>query len=168
MIIREATSADAARLAEIYAYYVLNTAITFEIDAPDEKEFARRIKKTEEKYPYIVCGEEGRVLGYAYASPLKGRAAYYPSVELSVYIDKDVRGKGIGKALYAELEKRLKKQNITNLYACITYADSPDEYLTDASVKFHLRMGFKEVGEFHNCAEKFGNRYGVKWLEKFL
>lgn len=168
MIIRNAETADAERLAEIYAYYTEKTAITFEYDAPDKAEFERRIKKTEEKYPYIVCEKDGTVAGYAYASPLKDRAAYYPSVELSVYLHKDARGGGIGRALYSELEKKLKEQNITNLYACIAFTDIPDEYLTNASVEFHRRMGFTEAGEFHGCAEKFGRHYSIKWMEKIL
>ena len=75
-MIRSATTDDAGRLLEIYAYYVKNTAITFECDVPSPDEFRERIENTLRKYPYLVLEEDGTVLGYAYAGPFVGRAAY--------------------------------------------------------------------------------------------
>ena len=74
--VRDAKIEDAQRILEIYAYYVENTAITFEYDVPSKEEFKQRMRKTMQKYPYLVIEKEGRVYGYAYAGPFKERAAY--------------------------------------------------------------------------------------------
>ncbi len=106
--------------------------------------------------------------GYAYAAAFKERAAYDWSVETTVYVDKSRKKCGIGKALYDELERRLKKINITNMYACIAYPEKEDEYLTKNSVQFHEHAGFKLVGEYHKCANKFGRWYNMVWMEKII
>ena len=84
--IRAATPDDAEKLLEIYRYYVLNTAISFEYNAPDLEEFRARIVKTLQKYPYLVAEQEGVILGYAYAGPFVGRKAYDWSAETTVYV----------------------------------------------------------------------------------
>lgn len=91
--IRQAKTSDAAALVAIYAPYVEETAITFEYFVPSVEEFETRILKTLEKFPYLVAEENGEVLGYAYASTYYGRAAYDWTVELSVYVSKESRGK---------------------------------------------------------------------------
>lgn len=170
MKIRSANMGDGEEISKIYSYYVENTAITFETVSPTGEEFEKRISDVLlGGYPYIVAEEHGKILGYAYAVRLGKREAYFPSTEVSVYVKKDARNTGIGKLLYGELEKELKKRNITNLYACITCAtEENDNYVTDASVRFHHKMGYSEVGHFNRCGEKFGRRYSVKWMEKIL
>ncbi len=103
--IRSARIEDAADLVAIYAPYVEKTAITFETEVPTVEAFASRIEKTLEKFPYLVAVEEGKVVGYAYASTYYARAAYDWTVELSVYIKQEARG--IGTLLYNALEKDL-------------------------------------------------------------
>ena len=127
--LRAATEKDAERILEIYAPYIIKTAITFEYDVPTVDEFRSRIKKTLERYPYIVACEGEKIVGYAYASPFKGRAAYDHSAEPSIYVDENEHKKGIGRLLYSALEKALGKMNITNLEACITHAAVEDKYL---------------------------------------
>lgn len=170
MIIRSANIGDGEEISKIYSHYVENTAITFETVSPTGEEFEKRIEEVLlAGYPYTVTEEDGEILGYAYAVRLGKREAYFPSAEASVYVKRDVRNRGIGKLLYGELEKELKKRNITNLYACITCAtEENDPYVTDASVRFHHKMGYNEVGHFNSCGEKFGRRYSVKWMEKIL
>ena len=146
---------DAERLLEIYDYYVKNTAITFEYTTPTIEEFRGRIEKTMQKYPYLVAEKDGVIAGYAYAGAFVGRAAYDWSCETSIYLDKNARRCGIGKTLYAALEKELKKMGILNMYACIGYPDNEDEYLTKNSADFHSHIGFTQVGEFHKCGYKF-------------
>lgn len=166
--IRDAKIEDAKELLAIYAPYVLNTAITYEYDVPTEEEFTLRIKNTLSKFPYLVAILDGKIVGYAYAGVLKGRRAYDCSVETSIYIDQSHHGKGIGRMMYDALEARLKAQGITNMYACIAYTEHEDEYLTNASVRFHERMGFKLCGTFHRCAVKFERSYDMVWMEKFI
>ena len=95
MRIRSATTQDAARLLAIYTYYVEKTAISFECEVPSLAEFTGRIAKTLLKYPYLVMEEDGVVQGYTYAGPFKERAAYNRSCELSIYLDRDVKGRGV-------------------------------------------------------------------------
>ncbi|WP_297917684.1 GNAT family N-acetyltransferase [uncultured Campylobacter sp.] len=106
----------------------------------------------------------GQILGYAYASAFKERAAYDWSAECSVYVSQNVRALGIGRLLYEALQRALRAQNIVDMNACIAYGD--DEYLNDASVRFHERMGFRFVGRFERCAYKFGRWYDMAWMQK--
>lgn len=166
--IRTATPDDAKELVAIYDYYVKETAITFEYETPSVEEFTGRIEKVLEKYPYIVIEKGKEILGYAYASTFKDRDAYQWSVELSIYIQKDVRRAGLGRMLYDELERRLKAQGILNLYACIGYPDEEDEHLTLDSVKFHEKLGYSMIGKFNKCGYKFGTWYSMVWMEKLI
>jgi phosphinothricin acetyltransferase len=168
MRIREASLSDAPRLLEIYAYYIENTAITFEYDVPKEDAFILRMKNTMEKYPYLVAEENGIVQGYAYAGAFVGREAYRFSCALSIYLDHNARGKGYGRALYEALEARLKAMGIRNLYACIGDPIREDEYLTRNSEQFHRHLGFTKVGEFHRCGYKFRRWYNMIWMEKII
>lgn len=166
--IRTAQASDAKRLLEIYAPYVLNTAITFEYDVPSLEEFTRRIEHTLIKYPYLVIEDNDEIWGYAYVSPFKERKAYDWAVETSIYIDESKKRLGLGKALYLKLEKILKKQNILNLNACIAYPKDTDGHLTKDSVYFHEKLGYRTVAEFHECGYKFGTWYNMIWMEKFI
>ena len=168
MEIRTAGKEDAGRLLEIYAYYVKNTAISYEYDVPSLEEFENRIVRTLEKYPYLLAVEDGVIRGYAYAGVFKARAAYDHSCEVSIYLDRASRGKGYGRALYEALEDSLKKREITNLYACIADPIREDEYLTRNSEQFHHHLGYSRVGEFHKCAFKFGRWYNMIWMEKII
>ena len=98
MRIRMAGLEDAAALLAIYAPYVRETAITFEYDVPSEKEFAGRIAHTLEKFPYLVAENDGEIVGYAYAGAFHPRAAYQWCAEMSVYVKRDARRMGVGRA----------------------------------------------------------------------
>lgn len=171
--IRMAEETDAEELLSIYSYYVKNTAITFEWVVPSVEEFRERIKNIKKKYPYLVAEvldseNKKHIIGYCYAGPFRTRAAYAWTIETSIYINKDCRRSGAGKLLLQELEKRLTEQNVLNVYAGITYIDEEDEYLTHDSIKFHEKMGYKQVARFHKCGYKFGRWYDLVFTEKML
>lgn len=166
--IRKAALDDARRLLEIYAYYVTETAITFEYDVPSLEEFRNRIAATLSQYPYLVLEKEGRIMGYAYAGAFVGRAAYSRSCEMTIYLDHMIRGKGFGRMLYEALEAQLKHRGILNLYACIGDPLTEDKYLTKNSECFHSHLGYRKVGEFHKCGYKFGRWYNMIWMEKII
>lgn len=166
--IRMATEADAEEILKIYSPYITNTAITFEYDIPSVAEFSRRIKDTLQMYPYIVAFEEKRMVGYAYASAFKERAAYNWAVETTVYLKQDCRGRGLGKKLYLTLEDILKRQNIINLNACIAYTSVEDVHLDNTSIAFHEHLGYSKVAHFSKCGYKFGTWYDMIWMEKML
>lgn len=168
MIIRIARMEDAEALLHIYAPYVEKTAITFEYDVPTAGEFACRMAKVMEKYPCLVAERDGKIVGYAYASSFHPRAAYGWCAETSIYVDMNIRGAGIGGALYKKLEEALKMQGVLNLNACIGFAEPEDEYLKNDSVSFHAHFGYEMVGRFHRCGWKFGRWYDMVWMEKMI
>ena len=161
MNIRFATPSDAATLLAIYAPYVENTAITFEYEVPTIEDFANRIEKTLEKYPYLVAEEDGLILGYAYASTYYARAAYDWAVELSVYVSQDARGKRVGSRLYDELEDLLEQMGYMHFLACISL---PNE----ASLALHRKRGYQQVAHFPKIGYKFERWHDIVWLQKSL
>ena len=168
-MIRIAREDDAEALLNIYTPYVKNSAVTFECSVPDTKEFCSRIRKTLLEYPYLVAVEDERIVGYAYAGSFHSRAAYKHTAEVSIYIDPEYQGRGIGKALYGELEKLLVAQNVNLLCACITETDREnDEHWTDASIRFHEKMGYVLVGRHYECGYKFEKWYSIIWMEKLI
>ena len=169
MEIRLATADDAEGILAVYAPYIRDTAVTFEYDVPEIGAFRSRIEETLKNYPYLVAAEEGKIVGYAYAGPLGKRAAYQHSAEMSIYLDGGCRRRGIGRQLYRELEKRLLRQNVFTVYAGVTASDREDDaFVTDGSIRFHNRMGYTKIGEYHLCGYKFGQWYSVIWMEKLL
>ena len=166
--IRVARESDAAALRDIYAPYVERTAVSFEYEAPDVAAFLERIRRVQERYPYLVAESGGELLGYAYAGSFHTREAYSWSAEASIYLRMDCRRMGIGSALYRALEAALRAMGVRRLYASIAVPDEPDEHLTLDSVRFHAAMGYRTVGEFHHCGWKFGRWYNTRWMEKVL
>ncbi|HEM3624676.1 TPA: N-acetyltransferase [Streptococcus suis] len=159
--IRNAQAEDAANLVAIYAPYVEKTAITFETQVPAVEDFANRIEKTLKKFPYLVAVEEGKIVGYAYASTYYARAAYDWTVELSVYVQKEARGKGIGNLLYTVLEEELTARGFKNFLACIALPNP-------ASIALHEKRGYQQVAHFKKVGYKFGTWHDIVWLQKSL
>ncbi|CYW19313.1 GNAT family N-acetyltransferase [Streptococcus suis] len=159
--IRSTRIEDAADLVAIYAPYVEKTAITFETEVPTVEAFASRIEKTLEKFPYLVAVEEGKIVGYAYASTYYARAAYDWTVEFSVYVQKEARGKGIGNLLYTALEEELTARGFKNFLACIALPNP-------ASIALHEKKGYQQVAHFKKVGYKFGTWHDIVWLQKSL
>ena len=169
MNLRIVTKEDAASILRIYAPYVKNTAVTFEYDVPEEEEMRCRIENTLEEYPYLVAEEDGIIVGYAYAGRVYGREADKHCAEVSIYVDTNCRGNGIGSRLYQELERWLIKQNVFVVYACIAETErTEDEFLSDASIRFHEKTGYVTVGRHSLCGYKFDRWYSVIWMEKVI
>ena len=166
--VRTATAGDAASLLGIYSYYVENTAVTFEYEPPTLGEFRERILSALPKYPYLCVTRGDEIVGFAFAHAFRERPAYDYSVETTIYIRHDLRGKGCGRLVYTALEDELRRMGVTNMYACVGLADVEDEYLTNASPRFHEKMGFNTVGVFRNCGYKFGRWYSMIWMEKII
>lgn len=160
-IISPAGPGDAPALLAVYRPYVEKTAVTFEYRVPTEEEFAGRVRHVLERYPYLKAEADGELVGYAYASRFKDRAAYAWSVETSIYVKEGFHGKGIGRALYRALEGALQRQNVQNLNACIAFPN-PE------SIAFHERMGYALVAHFHQCGFKNGQWWDMVWMEKAL
>lgn len=156
--IRLANLNDATTILEIYSPYVLNTAISFEVEAPDFSEMQQRISENLKNFPWIVFEVDNSVVGYAYAAPFKSRSAYSWSVETTIYVKNSYLGKGIGKKLYADLLQRLKKQGVVNAIGGISL---PNE----ASVRLHESMGFNQVAQFKEVGFKLGKWWDVGYWQ---
>ncbi len=156
MMIRAAELSDAEVLVKIYNPYIKETTVTYEYEEISAEEFRARMEAVMPRYPYIVAEEKGEVLGYAYGSPYHVRAAYQWDCDLSVYVRKDARGKGIGKVLFSKLLDILTKQGYVNAYSFI---DSPNPM----SEAIHKKFGFAEIGCLHKAGFKFG-----RWLDMKL
>jgi phosphinothricin acetyltransferase len=149
---------DAAACAAIYAPNVEGSPVSFEERAPDAAELARRIAATSRTHPWLVAEEGGRVVGYAYACPHRGRPAYRWAVDVSVYVSPSHHRRGCGRLLYRELFARLRQQGFTAAFAGITL---PNE----ASVGLHESLGFRRVGVFHDVGWKRGAWRDVGWWQ---
>lgn len=156
--IRSAAPQDAPYILGVYAPYVLGTSVSFETEVPSLEEFRRRVQETQAKFPWLVCEDDGRVVGYAYASPHRSRCAYEWSVESTVYIEAGYQRKGIGTRLYRELFRLLKAQGVVNVFAGIT---QPNE----GSVSLHESLGFVPIGRFKDVGFKQGKWWDVGWWQ---
>ena len=159
--IRMASVKDAEVLLQIYAPYCTDTVISFEYEVPALEEFVERIQTIQKKYPYLVAVQEGKIVGYAYASQHKSRAAYQWNVETSIYMDRNYQSNGVGSLLYEKLIELLRKQNIRNVYACVTLPNEKSE-------RIHAKFGFKLIGRFRDTGYKCGAWHEVGWFEKRL
>lgn len=158
-MIRPATEKDVPEILSIYAPYVETSTATFEYDVPCHRSFLQRFLDITAQYPWLVWEEEGRILGYAYASAPYTRAAFSWCAEPSVYLRPEAKGRGIGKNLYALLEEILSQQGYQVLYALITSENRE-------SIRFHKKMGYEEKVDFPNCGYKFHRWLGLIWMEK--
>ncbi len=161
MTIRDARRSDVPAMLAIYAPFVEHTAVSFEYDVPTEAEFARRLEEHQAAFPWLVCEENGRVMGYAYAGRAFERAAYGWNAEISCYLAPELRGRGVGRSLYARIEEILTRLGYYKLFAVVTSANAP-------SVAFHRALGFRDAACFRNVGYKQGGWYDVLWLEKTL
>ena len=161
MNIRFATPDDAARIAEIYAPFVGGSAVSFEMNAPDGEEMAKRIAKLWPTHPWIVAEEDGVVLGYAYGSPYRERRAYQWAVEVTVYLAPEARGKGLGRTLYEKLLEILTRQGFTKAYGVIALPNP-------GSIGLHEAVGFTPFAVYRDIGFKNGAWHDVGWWERDL
>ena len=159
--VRRATLQDAPRLQKIYDYYVADpeVVVSFETVAPDVAEFETRMSAIGRDFPYFVYeAEDGAILGYAYAHKCFERAAYRWDVETTIYLARDARGRGVGRALYGALIDALGALGYKSLYAVIVSEN-------EESCKFHERMGFRLFALFRRTGWKSGRWLDVAWYE---
>jgi L-amino acid N-acyltransferase YncA len=153
-IIRPATAADAERICTIYNHYIATTTISFEEEAVTPADMVRRIADVAAAgLPWLAMLEDDKLIGYAYATKWRVRAAYRFAVESSVYLDPACAGKGAGTALYEALLSELRQRG---LHLVIGGIAQPNE----ASVRLHERLGFIKVAHFGEVGLKFG-----KWID---
>jgi L-amino acid N-acyltransferase YncA len=153
--IRAASVADIPAITRIYAHSVETGTASFELEAPDEAEMARRMQALfDGGYPYIVAELGGAVAGYAYAASYRPRPAYRFSVEDSIYIDPMAQRRGVGRALLQRLIEECERRGYRQMIAVI--GDSGQT----PSIELHRALGFRMVGTVENVGYKFG-----RWLD---
>jgi L-amino acid N-acyltransferase YncA len=161
LAIRTATEADADTCAAIYGPYVRDTCISFETEAPTRAEMARRIISAVERHAWLVLEDAGRVVGYAYGTGFKERAAYRWSCESSIYLEVGRRRTGGGRALYETLLPRLAERGYHRVFAGMTLPN-------DASAGLHRALGFEPVGVYRKVGWKHGAWHDVAWMQKTI
>ena len=161
-LIRLAGPNDAAAIAAIYRPYVEESQISFEEEAPDTAEMARRIRGgTPGLYPWFVAEEDGRLLGYAASSPFRTRPAYRWIVEIGIYLDPTAQGRGIGRTLLSALLETLERQGFAAAIGAIAL---PNE----VSVALHEKLGFFRTGTYSQVGFKMGEWIDVGLWQKEL
>lgn len=158
---RDAAAADAVACAAIYAPYVRETTVSFELKPPTAAEMAERIAAAQARHAWLVLEEEGRVVGYAYANRFSGRPAYQWSVEVSIYLERDRHRAGGGRQLYETLLARLAERGYRRAMAGMSL---PNE----ASVAFHRALGFTPVGVYREVGWKHGAWRDVAWVQRTI
>jgi L-amino acid N-acyltransferase YncA len=156
MLIRLATPADAAGCLDIYRPVVESSHSSFETEVPGEAAFAERMARFLATHPWLVAQDEGRIAGYAYASPFKDRTAYQWTAEVSLYIAADARRRGLGRSLYQALFRCMRGQGYLNAVGLIAQPNP-------ASVALHESMGFERVAWLPKPGFKLGHWHDVGW-----
>lgn len=158
-LIRKFSSPDIDAVTAIYAHAVLYGAGTYEIEPPSRDEMKTRFERIEKQgFPILIAEENGIVLGYAYASHFRNRAAYNWLAEDSIYVSPDAKGKGVGKSLLKELVLRTEALGFRQMLAVIGDGDG-----NIGSVKLHESLGFTHCGSIRASGYKHG-----RWLNTIL
>ena len=158
MLVRPAALQDLPAIQSIYAYHVLHGLASFEEEAPPLEEMRRRFEDvTVRGLPYLVAEEKGEILGYGYCTLYRSRSAYRLTLEDSIYVKHGRQGKGIGRALLAELIVRCEALNYRQIIAVI--GDSANA----ASIAVHASLGFVRAGNLRSTGYKFG-----RWVDSVL
>lgn len=159
--IRDASTADGAALAAIYAPFVEDGWVSFETEAPDATAMAARIAEYGRSHAWLVAELGGSIAGYAYASPHRVRAAYSTSADIAIYVAPLAQGQGIGRALYTALFDRLRSRSIHAVFAGIALPNP-------ASIALHEAMGMVPVGIYREVGWKAGAWRDVGWWQRLL
>lgn len=154
LVIRPYSPADIPAVTRLYGYYVRETVITFETEEPGEAEMRQRFDAIVAKgHPLLIAERQGQVIGYAYASTYRPRAAYRFTCEDSIYLDRDAVGQGLGGLLLARLIEDSARAGLRQMLAVIT-AERVN------SVRLHEKHGFRLVGRYEALGFKFD-----RWLD---
>ncbi len=154
-------AADTLDCLEIYSYYIENTTVTFDEETPTPEEFTDRVKRITESYPFFVADDGNRVVGFAYLDTFNPRSAYRRTADLTIYLAHNTGGRGVGTMLYTALEDAARARGIANIISLITSDNA-------ASLAFHKKHGFDEVGHLTDVGVKFGQLLSVDFYQKTL
>ena len=161
LAVRDATERDAPACAAIYAPYVTDTAVSFELEPPTAADMAGRIAAARNRHAWLLLEEAGRVVGCAYGLPFADRAAYRWACQTSIYLEVGRRRSGGGRVLYGALLARLAERGYRRAFAGMTL---PNE----ASAGLHGALGFDPVGVYRRVGWKHGAWHDVAWVQRAI
>lgn len=159
--VRDASTDDAEACAAIYAPYVTGTAVSFETEPPGPDELAQRIGAALDTHAWLVAERDGAVVGYAYATAYKPRAAYRWTCEVSVYVAGEAQHGGVGRALYTALLDRLAERGYRTAIATMTLPNP-------ASTALHEALGFVRSGVLARVGWKAGDWHDVALFHRAI
>jgi len=160
--IRDAAAADAEAIAGIYAHHVLNGTASYEFEPPSAEDTRGKIERiTGRGWPFLVAGDDGDLVGYAYAEQLRDRPAYRFTCENSIYVRVDRIGCGIGKALLTELCARSEALGFRQIIAVIGGAEP-------ASIALHESCGFETAGRLRGVGWKKNRWLDTVYMQRSL
>ena len=160
-MIRKVNIKDAREILDIYNYYVSETIVTFDLDPQTVEVMEDKIRTNKDQFAWLVYEDNGKIIGYAYASQWKSKCAYNNCVESTIYLKPGVYGRGIGTQLYRKLLKELEKKGIHSVIGGISLPNVP-------SVALHEKLGFEKVAQFREVGYKFEKWIDVGYWEKII
>jgi L-amino acid N-acyltransferase YncA len=158
LVIRPAEADDMPAVAAIFARYVLDTVITFELQPPSVQDWREKQRELEASgWPFLVAVVGEELIGYAYVMPWRSKPAYRHTVENTIYLAPEHTGQGHGRNLLGELLTRARDASARQVIAVIADTGHP------ASVALHRRAKFEDVGRLRNVGYKHG-----QWIDTVL
>jgi phosphinothricin acetyltransferase len=160
--IRPARPDDARAVCAIYDYHVAHGTASFDAEGASKAEWAAKIADISgHGWPFLVAARDGEVLGYAYATQFRPRAAYARTCENSIYVADAARGSGVGSLLLARLIDEARTAGFEQMIAVIGGGEP-------ASVALHGKLGFVHAGRMRNVGFKFGRRLDTVYMQRSL
>jgi len=162
--IRAATLHDLGALTEIYNHYIVHSAITFDLHpftAAGRRAWFDDHAGSGPHRLLVAVGERGDCVGYSTSSRWRPKPAYDTTAEVSVYCHPEARGRGYGTALYEALFAALEAEDVHTIVAGVSLPNP-------ASLSLHRKLGFRQVGTFHEVGRKFDKLWDVAWFERSL
>ena len=159
MRVRAVKDGDIARITEIYNWYILNTTVSFEVEAITPLEMAKRVQEKIQRHEWLVAESNGEIVGYTYYGAYHSRSAYSHTVESTIYLAQEHMGKGFGKPLYTTLIDSAKERGFREVIAVIALPNQ-------GSIVLHEKLGFEVVGVLKKVGHKFGNYIDVGLWQK--
>ena len=160
--IRPVRPGDSASIAEIYAHHVLHGTATFDVEPLVAEEWRDKIASIIARgWPFVVAERDGEVVGYAYATQFRDRAAYTETCENSIYIAPDRLGQGIGSHLLPALLEAAQASGFRQMIAVIGGGEP-------SSVALHAKCGFAHAGRMVDVGRKFGRLLDTVYMQRAL
>lgn len=162
LILRPFAWGDVPAITAIYRHYVETSIVTFDLEPPGERAMAEKFgTMAEAGHPLIIAEEQGKLIGYAYASTYRPRPAYRFTCEDSVYLHPQATGRGLGSVLLGRLIEEAQGLGFGQMIAVITAG-------AENSVGLHQKFGFRHIGRHEKLGFKFDAWHDIVHMQRGL